>query len=201
MSRGPASRREYPCEFVFVDDQDIDVIEQSIDALGHWSDVEHHQPAQLGRRACSVTDQCLRGFELQQENVTAAHVPQSRADGAFGQLGVGAGGDDDRVSTVVVDRDECAAGRCPGYNVHMPDVDALFDQCSTHDGAVGVVAGGTDHDGGRTGTRCSDGLVCTLAAGTHNDLGAENGFASLRYPAHANAVVGVEAADDVGRQA
>ncbi len=69
----------------------------------------------------------------------------------FGEPGVRAGGDDDRVAAVIVDGDERAAGPRAVDDVDMAGVDALAGQRGAHDVAVGVVAARADHGGRRTG--------------------------------------------------
>ena len=136
-------------------------------------------------------------LELKQQNVPGGHVPKTSADILFRQLRIRAGGDDDRVAAVIVNGDERPACLRPANNVHMPGVDALAGESAAHEVAVGVVAGRADHGGGRTGTRCRDGLVRALATRSDDDLGAKDGLAGRGYAAHADAVVGVEATDDI----
>jgi hypothetical protein len=144
-----------------------------------------------------MADERLRRLKLKQQNVAGGHVLQTRADIGCGELGVGAGGDDDRIPTVIVDGDGRPSRRRAAHHVHMLGVDALAGKACADQLSVGVVAGRADNGGCRTGTRRRDGLVRTLAPGSHDDLGAEDGFPGRGNASHANAVVGVEAADDI----
>jgi len=108
---------------------------------------------------------------------------------------VGAGGDDDEVLALGVDRDHGQAGRHGGDGSYRAGVDPFGAQGGQQLAAEVVVADAADHaDVGAQPGRC-DGLVGALPAGREPGRGAEHGRARAGQPGHGHGDVHVQAAE------
>jgi hypothetical protein len=113
---GDASR------FVFIDDENVNVIEKSLYLGGSGGGIENHATAPP---LCCVRGVPPNGFtclELEKKKIAGCHRGQTSVDVGLAEAIVGARRDNDEVLTLRIHGDDCEAG---GLRRH-PDVGGVY---------------------------------------------------------------------------